>query len=249
MIAVEHARPAPAKRSIFRHLTRKSNDSAISIEAHPYMFDGRARSPTSPNPSPPDSPVSADSIQLPRLTKDKKHRKDFPITLVHRFDIPIVIQDRLLRESSHSRSSSSSSSSNSSLHRKNKRATATSLPTTPFPPQPKIAPWTLYLPPAQVHALYMGHIPCSMEDKYLVYSEGPDLMGKLKVHFHHAWTGIKVAELFVVMDTKGEGAGKIVGLKWDDRHGNSRTTSDGARFLVRTIMQITLNMDLEPEAF
>lgn len=217
------------------------------MEARPYMFDGGARSPELPNSSPPESPLSTDSIQLPRLTKDKKHRRDFPITLIHRFDIPVVVQDRLSRESSHSRSSSSSSSS--SIHRKNKRATATSLPTTPFSPSPKIAPWTLYLPPAQVRALYMGHIPCSMEDKHLVYSEGPDPMGKLKVHFHHAWSGIKVAELFVVMDIKGEGAGKIVGVKWDDRNGSSRTTSDEAKFLVRTIMHATLNIELEPESF
>lgn len=34
------------------------------------------------------------------------------------------------------------------------------------------------------------------------------------MHFHRA-NGVKVAELFVVMDVKGEGAGKIVGVKWD----------------------------------
>ena len=66
-----------------------------------------------------------------------------------------------------------------------------------------------------------------MDDKWYIYSEGPDQTGKLKVHFHRSWTGLKVAELFVVMDTKGEGAGKIVRNELDERRGGEIHDTDG----------------------
>jgi hypothetical protein len=86
-----------------------------------------------------------------------------------------------------------------------------------------------------------------MSDKWFIYSEGPDPMGKLKVHFHRSLTGTKVAELFLVMDVKGEGAGKIVGIKWNggDDVGSGRMHSDEARYLVRKIMQTELGFELE----
>jgi hypothetical protein len=72
-------------------------------------------------------------------------------------------------------------------------------------------------------------------------------MGKLKVHFHRSLTGTKVAELFLVMDVKGEGAGKIVGIKWNggDGVGNGRMHGDEARYLVRKIVQTELGFELE----
>lgn len=99
----------------------------------------------------------------------------------------------------------------------------------------------------QVHRLYMGYLPQEMSDKWFVYSEGPDQMGKLKVHFHRSWTGAKMAELFVVMDVKGEGAGKIVGLKWNggDDVGSGRMRAEEAKYLVRTTVKCVLGMELE----
>jgi hypothetical protein len=70
----------------------------------------------------------------------------------------------------------------------------------------------------------MGHLPTSTSDKWFIYSEGPDTSGKLKVHFHRSWTGMKIATVFVVVDWKGEGAGTIVGIKWN---GSSQTEGMG----------------------
>jgi hypothetical protein len=110
-----------------------------------------------------------------------------------------------------------------------------------------VAPWDIYLPPAQVHALYMGYAPREMSDKWFIYSEGPDAMGKLKVHFHRSWTGQKIAEVFVVMDVKGEGAGKILGVKWNAGGdvGSGRMTGDEAKYLVRTTVRWVLGVELE----
>lgn len=44
---------------------------------------------------------------------------------------------------------------------------------------------------------------------------------------------MKIAELFVVMDVKGEGAGKIVGIKWNGGVETNRMSEREARFAVR----------------
>lgn len=72
-------------------------------------------------------------------------------------------------------------------------------------------------------------------------------MGKLKVHLHRSWSGAKIAELFVVMDIKGEGAGKIVGVKWNagDDVGAGRMNTEEAKYLVRTTLRSMLGVALE----
>lgn len=101
----------------------------------------------------------------------------------------------------------------------------------------------------QVHALYTGFYPENISDEWFVFSEGPDVNGKLKVHFHRAWTGLKVAELFVVMDLKGGGAGKIVGIKWNGSEQTSRMVEDEAKRTVRGCCRDALGFQLEGEDF
>ena len=84
-----------------------------------------------------------------------------------------------------------------------------------------------------------------MSDKWFIYSEGPDRAGKLKVHFHRSWTGTKIAELFVVMDTKGEGAGKIVGIKWNGSEAMNCLSEEEAKYMIRTACRWQLGVDLE----
>lgn len=84
-----------------------------------------------------------------------------------------------------------------------------------------------------------------MSEKWFIYSEGPDQTGKLKVHFHRSWTGMKIAELFVVMDVKGEGAGKILGIKWDGSAETNRMNEEEAKFMIRRTCSSTLGVDLE----
>lgn len=74
-------------------------------------------------------------------------------------------------------------------------------------------------------------------------------MGKMKVHFHRSLTGTKVAELFVIIDVKGEGAGKIVGIKWvgGEGVGNERLDGNQVKYLVQTIVEDVFNFELEDE--
>jgi len=68
--------------------------------------------------------------------------------------------------------------------------------------------------------------------KWSIYSEGPDRSGKLKVHFHRSMTGTKIAELFLVLDLEGGGAGKIVGIKWDGGERTNKMMEEEAKYMV-----------------
>jgi hypothetical protein len=228
--------------------SQSSKKPTTPLSPTPSKLSKKSTPPLSPALSKNDSVLDLPRAPSPHLTKDKKHRKDRTIT-TQRVDIPQIVRERLAREPSSNSSSKSSSSSSSSSP--SSRVQANAIPTKPFPNGPnarvRVTTWDVYLPPTQVHALYLGYLPFDMSDKWFIYSEGPDAMGKLKVHFHRSYTGTKMAELFLVMDVKGEGAGKIVGIKWNggDDVGSGRMNGDEARYLVRTVVRQVLGFDLE----
>lgn len=65
------------------------------------------------------------------------------------------------------------------------------------------------------------------------------------MHFHRSGNGQKIAELFVVMDVKGEGAGKIVGIKWDAGWETNRMSESEAKLVVREACVDMLGVQLE----
>lgn len=127
------------------------------------------------------------------------------------------------------------------------RALASSMQTTRFPKSPHVrtVAWDVFLTPEQVYSLVMGFLPQQMEDKWFIYSEGPDTSGKLKVHFHRSWTGTKIAELFVVIDLKGEGAGKIVGIKWNGTEQTNCMDSEEAKYMIEMTCLWVLGINVE----
>ena len=84
-----------------------------------------------------------------------------------------------------------------------------------------------------------------MQDKWFVYAEGPDLSGKCKVHFHRSWTGLKMAELFLVVDLRGEGAGKIVGIKWDGSEETNGMIEEEVKYMVEMVCAFVMGVGLE----
>ncbi|KAF2468991.1 uncharacterized protein BDR25DRAFT_229810 [Lindgomyces ingoldianus] len=120
--------------------------------------------------------------------------------------------------------------------------------TTPFPANLRdvhTVAWNVFLDPDQVYSLFMGFRPERMEEKWFIYSEGPDLSGKLKVHFHRSWTGHKIAELFVLIDLKGEGAGKIVGIKWNGSEQTNGMDEEEAKYMISTTCAWVLGVNFE----
>jgi hypothetical protein len=252
MLVIDRSLPAHKKTSFFRRFARKpdseqvkfNNNDVYNKVVRPSARLHKHTALKSP-PTPPlsrvrsknDSVIDIQRSPSPHLTKDKAYRKGRTAPNARRNEIPQVVRERLSRESS-------SSSTSASLA----RVEAGAIPTTPFPSAPQgVATWDVYLPPTQVHGLYLGYLPHETSDKWYIYSEGPDAMGKLKVHFHRSWTGTKIAELFVVMDVKGGGAGKIVGIKWNEGEdvGSGRMNADEAKYIVRTTVQWVLGVDLE----
>ncbi|OCK75496.1 hypothetical protein K432DRAFT_171114 [Lepidopterella palustris CBS 459.81] len=95
-----------------------------------------------------------------------------------------------------------------------RRVTATDWQVEPFlPSQIGSAPWNVPLFPDQIKPLIAGFCPEAMEDKWFIYSEGPDAEGKLQLHFHRSWTGHKIFLLDI--DLKREGSEHVVGITWN----------------------------------
>ncbi|KAJ4352253.1 uncharacterized protein N0V89_007600 [Didymosphaeria variabile] len=128
-----------------------------------------------------------------------------------------------------------------------RRVLASDMRTTPFPASPFVQTlaWNVFLTPEQAYSLVMGFRPKETEDKWFIYSQGPDHSGKLKVHFHRSWTGMKIAELFVLIDLKGEGAGKIVGIKWDGSDQTNGLEQEEVKYMVSTACAFVLGVKLD----
>jgi len=128
---------------------------------------------------------------------------------------------------------------------------ASDMQTSSFPNSSRIntVAWNVYLTPEQGFNLVMGFKPSQMEDKWFIYSEGPDNSGKLKVHFHRSWTGLKIAELFVLIDLKGLGAGKIVGIKWNGSEQTNGMSEEEAKYMIATTCAWVLKVEIEKNMF
>lgn len=128
---------------------------------------------------------------------------------------------------------------------------ASDMHTSSFPNSSRIntVAWNVFLTPEQGFSLVMGFKPSQMEDKWFIYSEGPDNSGKLKVHFHRSWTGLKIAELFVLIDLKGSGAGKIVGVKWNGSEQTNGMSEEEAKYMITTTCAWVLKVELEKNMF
>lgn len=58
-------------------------------------------------------------------------------------------------------------------------------------------PWNIELGFYELARLIHGYTPKIMEDKWFIYTEGPDSSGAAKTYFLRSWTGAKEAELDV----------------------------------------------------
>lgn len=243
MLAVETPQSAFRKRSIFRRFTRRDkeatspatptfNDPSRNASSAPRKLQKRTSSEASAYlPNAPPSP-KRHILPDPQPTKPQAPKM---ITHIQRIEIPPKYEPvRDLPQHN--------ASQNLPL-----RVLPTAMPKTPFNGAVSIRAWDVFLTPEKIFQLYLGFLPKDMSDRWFIYSEGPDQSGKLKVHFHRSWTGLKIAELFIVIDTKGEGAGKIVGLKWNGDETLNRMNEEEAKYMIRTTCRWSLNVDLEAD--
>ncbi|XPS81798.1 hypothetical protein M3J09_013723 [Ascochyta lentis] len=263
MLAIETPQSPPlfSKKSLFRRFTRKERPLEISSPIIGEVPEPQPQSPRSPRKLQRRSnerqlervPESAPTLP-PLHTQPKTFITHIRVDSGTFSDLPIsqqfTAQQFTAPPASPTRSHHSSRPSTSSTTTTSSRVTRTAHATSPFPHNTRIGAWDLFLPPSQVRALYTGHCPITpTTDQWFVFSEGPDVNGKLKVHFHRAWSGLKIAELFVVMDLKGEGAGKVVGVKWNGSEQTGRLGEEQAKRGVRGCCRSALGIELEGEEF
>ncbi|KAF2124363.1 hypothetical protein P153DRAFT_361086 [Dothidotthia symphoricarpi CBS 119687] len=244
-MAMDYPQSLFKRTSLFRRFSkqgRKAQNDAV-YPPNSETFRPPRRDSTLQLRTPPQTPSSSSSSQHQRQHSNSSSpaataaaAKPDLITHIHRIDLP-------------RHPSSSNTPTHTSPTYRTPRVSPTALPTLPFPTTQSrtihTKPWNVFLPPTHIFALYLGALPTDTCDKWFVYSEGPDAAGKLKVHFHQRWTGVKVAELFVVVDLRGEGAGKVVGIKWDGGEGMNCMGVGEARYLVRGCCRWALGIEVE----
>ncbi|KAL6704441.1 hypothetical protein ACN47E_008185 [Coniothyrium glycines] len=268
MLAVHQPQPIGRKKSLFRHFTFKEQRPTRPVRpVHPLAlpipppspssrFASQPRSPrklqrhtSNPPCTPPHSPRDAEQTNKFPKQHVKKSSIGKPQIIVQTYHVQLPSSDCENRpdhaQQSHLTRHDSSHSTSSNTSSAPRRVLPSDINTLPFSSHLSIAPWNIFLPPAQVHALYLGALPRHPSDKWAIYSEGPDALGKLKVHFHRSWTGLKIAEVFVVMDVKGEGAGKIVGVKWNGGSETNQMSEGEAKWAVREGCTQCLGVKLE----
>lgn len=120
---------------------------------------------------------------------------------------------------------------------------------------PVTSTWALPKPlsPAQMTRLLDGFQPRQMEDKWFVYSDGPDEEGVVRVNFYRSWTSFKLAQMEIKLFSEGEGGGWVTGLIWES-HPDKVNGQDaaGAKEMVagvcRWVLGVELPLPVEVEA-
>lgn len=258
MLAVETSQPPPLfrKKSLFRRFSKRERPLEISSPIIGDMFE----------PQSPPSPRSPRKLQRRSTERQLERIPETPPSLPALNTKPIWNQTTFIKHIRVDSAGSFSSlpisqqfsrppppppatpprSSEDSTH---SRVPRSAHPTSPFPHNTRIGTWDLFLPPPHAHALYTGVAPAAPAHEWFIFSEGPDVNGKLKVHFHRASSGLKVAELFVVLDLKGEGAGKVVGVKWNASEQTQGMGEERAKREVRGACRVALGIELEGGEF
>lgn len=67
--------------------------------------------------------------------------------------------------------------------------------------KPVTASWSQLVSASDVPKIINGYLPGQMEDKWFVYTEGPDTSGLVNVHMHRSWTGKKMFQIEMRVET------------------------------------------------
>jgi hypothetical protein len=94
-----------------------------------------------------------------------------------------------------------------------RRILASEWETKPFS-QPVSSPWRATIPGPSLANLINGYCPSVMEEKWFVYSDGPDQNGLCAVHMHRSWGGEKMFEVRLRMGGMGQ-EGEVTEIVWE----------------------------------
>lgn len=71
--------------------------------------------------------------------------------------------------------------------------------------KPKTAAWDKFVPASEVQKILNGFMPRDMDDKWFVYTDGPDEHGRSIIHFYRSWTMYKLLEVTMMLPLDDEG--------------------------------------------
>ncbi|KAH6644451.1 hypothetical protein C7974DRAFT_21443 [Boeremia exigua] len=91
------------------------------------------------------------------------------------------------------------------------------------------------------------------EDKWFIYTDGPDADGKIDVHMHRSWTGLKSLQLSIQADRlhsegchSSTGLARITGITWEPNASMSEEEDEeDAKDIALGVCEWVLNVDLE----
>lgn len=94
--------------------------------------------------------------------------------------------------------------------------------------------------------LLNGFMAQEMEDKWIVYSEGPDTNGRAVVYMCRSWTGHTMIELELQIPSDGEvGDARFVEIVWESSQERYRgQTEEGAKGLAKEVCRWCMDVIL-----
>jgi Zn-dependent metalloprotease len=117
--------------------------------------------------------------------------------------------------------------------------------------KPESAEWNQAVPHDEVEKLLNGFLARDMDDKWFVYTTGPDTQGKVVMHFHRSWTRVKIYEavLVVPLEENGEVAkseAHFSSISWttDKEKYNGKITPEEAKKTVKEIFRWCMDVVL-----
>lgn len=125
------------------------------------------------------------------------------------------------------------------------RVQASDCKTKPFL-KPVTSPWHQIVPRTEVTKLLNGFMAQEMEDKWIVYAEGPDTNGRAVVYMCRSWTRHMMIELKLQMPSDGgDGDAHFVEIVWESSQERYRgQTKEGAKGLAKEVCRWCMDVTL-----
>ena len=115
---------------------------------------------------------------------------------------------------------------------------------------PITSPWNQMVPRDEISKVLNGFRAEAMEDKWVVYADGPDAQGRAVVHMCRSWTGHKILELKFQLPTEDDGPfvdgdAWITEIIWESSQERYRNqTEAGAKELAKQVCKWCMDVCL-----
>jgi hypothetical protein len=119
--------------------------------------------------------------------------------------------------------------------------------------KPVTAKWDVPLPAGSLQKILGGFQPQAMEDKWFIYTEGPDAAGVATLHLIRSWTGNPTAAITMHIpgtpDAPQEEGARFTAIMWESDEERIRgATEEGSKEMAVTVCEWVLGVQLPESA-